>query len=118
MPRPAHPAHPSDAAPHRVTTVDDIAVFPKVHGQGVATALLAGAAAIECQGGKRRGAKLCLDVRAANIPAIKLYQRLGFQFGSNTFPGFLDWDGGFEGAANAQTVFEAKPQHCDLSQLK
>ena len=69
--------------------VDDIGVFPAFHGQGVASGLLAGAGSVETQSG-RRGATLSLDVRAANVPAIKLYERLGFQFGENTFPGFLD----------------------------
>jgi len=98
--------------------VDDIAVFPKFHGQGVASGLLAAAAHLElkdaCRGG---GASLCLDVRAANVPAIKLYEGLGFAFGDNSYPGFLDWDGGFEGQADASAVLSRKPAHCELSQL-
>ena len=95
--------------------VDDIGVFPKFHGQGVASGLLAAAAKLELR--TVGGATLCLDVRAANVPAIKLYERLGFAFGSNTYPGFLDWDGGFEGQADAATVLQNKPPNCDVSKL-
>ena len=96
--------------------VDDIATFPAFHGQGVAAGLLAAAAALEARGG-RRGATLSLDVRAANVPAIKLYTKLGFRFGDNAFPGFLDWDGGFSGEASAAAIAEACPPNCDLSGL-
>lgn len=99
--------------------VDDIAVFPKFHGQGVASGLLAAAAQLELKAARRggAGASLSLDVRAANVPAIKLYEGLGFEFGQNGFPGFLDWDGGFEGAADATTVLAKLPPNCDLSKL-
>ena len=60
---------------------------------------------------------LSLDVRAANVPAIKLYTKLGFRFGDNAFPGFLDWDGGFSGEASAAAIAEACPPNCDLSGL-
>ena len=120
-----------------------IAVFPVFHGNGVATALLAAAATLELQG-RKTGATLSLDVRAANVPAIKLYERLGFAFGENTFPGFLDCmhaaakrlpcpslltircdiclsstagDGGFEGEADARKVAAALPENADISAL-
>ena len=94
--------------------VDDIGVWPKFHGQGVASGLLAAAAKLELRTGS---ASLCLDVRAANVPAIKLYERLGFAFGANAYPGFLDWDGGFEGQADAATVLQKQPPNCDLSKV-
>ena len=73
--------------------VDDVAVGAEYHGRKVASALLAGAAAAQlaASGG---GAELSLDVRAANAPARRLYERLGFRFGELERPGFLDWDGG------------------------
>jgi len=95
--------------------VDDIAVFPQFHGQGVASALLAGAAAIEES--DRPGSTLSLDVRAANSPAIALYKHLGFQFGELAHPSFLDWDGGFEGEAVARVVASKCPPNADLSAL-
>ena len=49
--------------------VDDLAVFPAFQGQGVGRALLAAAGAVEAR--TQRGASLSLDVRAANVPAIK-----------------------------------------------
>lgn len=90
--------------------IDDIAVLPQYHGQAVASALICGAAHI-C------GSRLSLDVRAANTPAILLYQYLGFQFGRNTFPGFLDWDGGFEGEADSKVVKSKTPANADISKL-
>merc|ERR1712190_4796 len=95
--------------------VDDIAVFPEFHGQRVATALLAGAAVVECQSGG--AGTLCLDVRAANVPAIQLYKALGFKFGSLQHPGFLDWDGGFDGQADAKMVLAKLPANADISKL-
>ena len=92
--------------------VDDISVWPKFHGQGVASGLLAAASALEMRGG---AATLSLDVRAANTPAIKLYESLGFHFGANSYPSFLDWDGGFEGQANAADVLQQKPPNCEIS---
>ena len=89
--------------------VDDIAVFPAFQGQGVATALLAAAARFE--------RSMSLDVRAANTPALKLYQRLGFRFGPLAHPGFLDWDGGYEGEAEATEVAGHLPPHADVSAL-
>jgi len=94
--------------------VDDIAVEPAYHGQGVARALLAGAAAAELKQGRR---SLSLDVRAANLPAVALYQDLGFAFGGLEHPGFLDWDGGYSGSADASSVAKRLPPNADLSQL-
>ena len=91
--------------------VDDIAVFPAFQGHGVASALIAGAASVE------RGSSMSLDVRAANVPAIKLYTRLGFRFGQLQHPSFLDWDGGFEGEADVSTVRRCLPSNADLSAL-
>merc|ERR1712060_889691 len=93
--------------------VDDISVEPLFQGHGVATALLAGAAAVELKG--RGSGSLCLDVRAANIPAIKLYQQLGFQMGALQHPGFLDWDGGYDGQADAATVKAKLPANADIT---
>ena len=87
--------------------VDDIGVFPKFHGQGVASGLLAACA-------KTGGPTLSLDVRAANVPAIKLYTHLGFQFGELGFPGFLDWDGGLDGQADSKAVLARKPGNCEI----
>ena len=87
--------------------VDDIGVFPKFHGQGVASGLLAACA-------KTGGPTLSLDVRAANVPAIKLYTHLGFQFGELGFPGFLDWDGGLDGQADSKAVLARKPANCEI----
>ena len=95
--------------------VDDIATWPTFHNQGVATGLLAGAAAAELRAGR---ASVSLDVRAANVPAKKLYERLGFVFGPNTYPSFLDWDGGYEGEAEAKGVRAKKPPTCDLSAIE
>mmetsp|Transcript_424 Transcript_424/g.784 ORF Transcript_424/g.784 Transcript_424/m.784 type:complete len:269 (+) Transcript_424:30-836(+) len=95
--------------------VDDIAVFPKFHGQRVATSLLAGAAAAEKA---RGGRQLCLDVRAANTPAISLYKALGFAFGPLEHPGFLDWDGGYQGEADAAAVLAKLPETADISSLR
>ena len=77
----------------------------------LAVALLAQAAAIVLEQG---GDTLSLDVRAANTPAIAAYKRLGFAFGPNTFPGFLDWDGGFEGSAPVGGVRQHLPAHAQL----
>lgn len=93
--------------------IDDIAVEPIYQGQSVATALIVGAAELACAAG-RAGDQLSLDVRAANIPAVSLYQKLGFTFGQNVYPGFLDWDGGFQGVADAQTVREKLPENAVL----
>ena len=92
--------------------VDDIAVFPEVQGQGVASSLLAAAASLE------RGHTMSLDVRAANVPALRLYEALGFRFGTLQHPGFLDWDGGYEGAADAATVAAKLPPNADVSRLR
>eukprot|EP00933_Yihiella_yeosuensis_P076255 TRINITY_DN85939_c0_g1_i1.p1 TRINITY_DN85939_c0_g1~~TRINITY_DN85939_c0_g1_i1.p1 ORF type:complete len:273 (+),score=41.76 TRINITY_DN85939_c0_g1_i1:88-906(+) len=94
--------------------VDTIEVFNAFTGQGIATALLAAAAHVEVAKG---GNELCLDVRAANVPAISMYKSLGFRFGSITFPGFLDWDGGFEGSADAKMVKSKLPNNADISKL-
>ncbi|CAK0838563.1 unnamed protein product [Prorocentrum cordatum] len=94
--------------------IDDISVSPAFHGQGVAVALIAGAAAVELAQGSTT---LALDVRAANTPAITCYKSLGFAFGPLRHPGFLDWDGGYEGEADARTVASKLPPHADLSRL-
>ncbi|CAE8634516.1 unnamed protein product [Polarella glacialis] len=94
--------------------IDTIEVFNAYSGLGVATALLAGAAAVEVAQG---GAELCLDVRAANTPALAMYKKLGFSFGALQHPGFLDWDGGYEGRAEASAVKAKLPSHADCSQL-
>ena len=91
--------------------IDDIATWPQFHGQGSASGLLAAAAALELDA---RRTTLTLDVRAANVPAIKLYRALGFDFGPLSFPGFLDWDGGLEGQADAATVLAKRPANCKL----
>jgi ribosomal protein S18 acetylase RimI-like enzyme len=91
--------------------IDDIAILPQFHGQGGASGLLAAAAALEVQS---RRTELSLDVRAANVPAIKLYRALGFEFSPLAFPGFLDWDGGLEGQADAATVLTKQPPNCRL----
>lgn len=91
---------------------DDIAVFPRYHGQGVARALLAGADKQVVDSG---GKTFTLDVRAANTPAISLYKALGFKFGGNTYPGFLDWDGGFSGAAPAGSTLSKLPPSVTLN---
>ena len=61
--------------------IDDVSVFPEFQGHGVASACLAAAGAIEAASG-RRNPTLSLDVRAANVPAIRLYKSLGFRFGT------------------------------------
>jgi len=94
--------------------VDDIAVLPAFQGQGVASALLAGAAAVEVA---RGSGELCLDVRAANLPALSLYRALGFRFGALEHPGFLDWDGGYSGSASAAVVAKKLPPTADISKL-
>lgn len=56
--------------------VDNIAVFPQFRGQGIGEALTR--ALIEYM---RRAALefLTLEVRASNLPAISLYEKLGFR---------------------------------------
>ena len=92
--------------------IDDISVFPIMHGQGVASSLLAGAAKAE------RGATLSLDVRAANVPALKLYRSLGFRFGELEHPSFLDWDGGYSGDAAKADVLAKCPPNADLTRIE
>mmetsp|Transcript_32546 Transcript_32546/g.93723 ORF Transcript_32546/g.93723 Transcript_32546/m.93723 type:complete len:100 (+) Transcript_32546:565-864(+) len=91
---------------------DDVAVFPAFQGQRVATALFAAADEQLCASG--RGRELTLDVRAANTPAIALYKALGFQFGENSYPGFLDWDGGFSSTVRAGALRSQLPQNATL----
>ena len=91
--------------------VDDIAVEPEVQGQKVASALLAGAATAV------GGGSVSLDVRAANAPAIRLYESLGFQFGDLEHPGFLDWDGGYSGGGSAREIVGHAPPNADLSAM-
>lgn len=95
--------------------IDDLGVEPKFQGQSVATALLAAAAAIECQRGG--SGSLSLDVRAANVPAIKCYEALGFKFGDLQHPGFLDWDGGYDGQVDASVVKAKLPASADISKI-
>jgi len=93
--------------------IDDLAVEPPYMGQGIAAALLVAVAELSLTTGRGRG-RLSLDVRAANTPAVALYRKLGFEFGPNVYPGFLDWDGGFEGEADAKVVRERLPQNAVL----
>lgn len=95
--------------------VDDLAVEPAFHGQSVASALLAGCAAAEL---KRGCDSLSLDVRAANVPALELYRAIGFNFGALEHPGFLDWDGGYSGSADASVVLKRLPPSADISCLE
>jgi ribosomal protein S18 acetylase RimI-like enzyme len=74
------------------TYVDDLAVLPRVHGAGVAKALVCGAARQCLARGERA---LSLDVRACNLPAFALYRGLGFAVGSKYYPAFYDWHGGY-----------------------
>lgn len=95
--------------------IDDISVFPAFHSQAVASGLIAAAAADELAS---RGTSVSLDVRAANVPALKLYRRLGFKFGSLEHPGFLDWDGGYQGEASAEVVVRSCPPNADISAFR
>lgn len=53
----------------------NIAVHPDCRKQGIATGLIAGLiGALQLQGSH----SLTLEVRASNIPAILLYEKLGF----------------------------------------
>jgi len=94
--------------------VDTIEVFSAFSGQGVASALLSGAATVEVS---RGGRELSLDVRAANTPAIAMYKSLGFRFSSLQHPGFLDWDGGYEALADASVVKSKLPPNADISKM-
>ncbi len=53
-----------------------IAVIPKLQRQGIATWLLKNSFLLAAEKGART---VFLDVRPSNIPAIKLYKKLGFQ---------------------------------------
>eukprot|EP00966_Prymnesium_polylepis_P202039 4680719-Prymnesium_polylepis.2 len=56
-----------------------------------------------------------VHVLLARAPAVALYERLGFRFGPNSFPSFLDWDGGFEGSTDAAAVLAKLPPHAKLN---
>merc|ERR1712107_278435 len=73
---------------------DDLSVAPQYQGCGVAKALITGAAQLYAGQGVVR---MSLDVRAFNVPAIKLYQSLGFVLASgNSYPPWYDWHGGYK----------------------
>ena len=94
--------------------VDDVAVEPEFHGLRVARALLAAAGAC---GVARARAKVALDVNGANAPARALYEQLGFRFGPLEHPSWLDWDGGYEGDADAAKLAALLPPNADISEL-
>ena len=54
----------------------NLAVFPRFRGQGAARTLLA---ALQGLGEKEPLAFISLEVRESNLPAIRLYEKMGFQ---------------------------------------
>ena len=57
------------------TDMMNVAVHPDYRGQGIATGLIVGLIGAL----QRRGSRcLTLEVRASNVPAISLYEKLGF----------------------------------------
>ncbi len=63
------------AAP--LINLHDVAVAPAFRGQGVVKMMFD---AIEAEARRRGCARLTLEVREDNIPAIKAYKRFGFEF--------------------------------------
>ena len=51
------------------------------------------------------------------MPALRLYEALGFRFGPLQHPGFLDWDGGYEGEAQVAAVAAKLAPNADISRL-
>jgi ribosomal-protein-alanine N-acetyltransferase len=67
----------TDSASHEnLCQLDSIAVHPEARRQGLGAALLRAILAWAAQNHARR---LTLEVRAGNVPAIALYQRLGLR---------------------------------------
>lgn len=54
--------------------INNVAVFPQYHRQGIATAMLE----VFCRFAQAHLAFLSLEVRPSNAPALTLYQSLGF----------------------------------------
>lgn len=55
--------------------IDNVAVFPKYRGKGIATALMT---ALKAEAKARGGEFVSLEVRASNTNAVSLYEKLGF----------------------------------------
>lgn len=90
---------------------DDLAVFPKYHGRGVAKALIC-AAALQLQGKRKQ---MSLDVRACNLPAIGTYKSLGFEVQQKYYPSFFDWHGGYSMAGRVDQILKKMPSNVDTS---
>ena len=66
-----------EAAVDEITVIHALGVLPQVHGQGVAPQMVE--AAIQIARAKQQKA-IRLDVLGGNIPALKLYEKFGFQY--------------------------------------
>lgn len=66
-----------EAAVDEITVIHALGVLPQVHGQGVAPQMVE--AAIQIAREKQQKA-IRLDVLGGNIPALKLYEKFGFQY--------------------------------------
>lgn len=66
-----------EASVDEITVIHALGVLPQVHGQGVAPQMVE--AAIQIAREKQQKA-IRLDVLGGNIPALKLYEKFGFQY--------------------------------------
>ena len=72
----------------RAIHVVDIAVLPEMRGRGLGTAVLRAL----MDEGARDGRAITLSVMRSNMPAIRLYSRLGFQpTGADDLDLYLEW---------------------------
>ena len=81
--------------------LDDLCVLPRAQGYGIAACLVVQAAKSLVE---RRVDTISLHVRAANLPARRLYSALGFAEGDNEYPSWYDWHGGFHLEAESALV--------------
>ena len=70
-------AWPTNAKPEEIFVIHALGVHPKYHGTGMSHELVRAAADISKKSG---GKVLRLDVLGSNIPAQKLYPKLGFRY--------------------------------------